>query len=283
MSILSQIKQLLGIQLFELSGASVTIEKVLVFLLFLIGTYIVSKWVRKILNSTLKKRGVERQERYPLVKLTHYMIVVLGIYLAFNSIGVPLTGLLAAAGIVGIVLGFGLQSITSNLVSGVILLGEGTLKVGDLVQVGDNFGEVTDTGVRATTVKTFDNYHLLVPNEEFFSKPFINYSYHDKKIRINVSIGVAYGTDVEKVRKILLNIADENEKVLERPEPMVFFTEHGDSSLKFELKCWISTPFNRKKTQSELNFRINKRFKEEGINIPFPQRDVWLKEKKNEQ
>ncbi|PTD94323.1 mechanosensitive ion channel protein MscS [archaeon SCG-AAA382B04] len=282
MNLTSTISELLGKKLFTIAGAPVTIKKVLVFLILLILTYIASKWIRDILNSALKKRGVEKKERYPLLKLTHYTIIILGVYIAFNSVGIPLTGLLAAAGVVGIVLGFGLQSITSNLVSGVLLLGEGTLKVGDLVQVGDQLGEVTDTGIRATTVKTFDNYHVLVPNEEFFSKPFINYSFHDKKIRIDVPIGVAYGSNVEKVREILLNIASGNEKVLDQPEPLVFFKEHGDSSLNFELKCWIPTPFNRKKTKSELNFEINKKFREENIEIPFPQRDVWLKEEKDE-
>lgn len=280
MNLTFEFEKFLDIPLLDIGGASLTVEKFIVFISFLIGTYVASKWIRKIIDAALKRRGAEKSERYPLIKLTHYIVIILGVYLAFNSVGIPLTGLLATAGILGIILGFGLQSITTNLVSGVILLGEGTLKVGDLVQVGDHFGEVTDTGIRATTVKTFDNYYLLVPNEEFFSKPFINYSYSDKKIRINVSIGVAYGSDTEKVKNLLLEIASENEKVLEMPEPMVFFEEHGESSLDFELKCWIATPFNKKQTKSELNFEINKRFEEENINIPFPQRDIRIKEEK---
>ncbi len=278
MNLIKDINKIISFKLFSIGGTPITIKSFLIFVLVLLGTYIASKWIRKIIDKALEKKGVKSNERYPLIKLSHYIIVVLGIYIAFNSIGIPLTGLLAAAGIFGVVLGFGLQSITSNLVSGIILLGEGTLKVGDLVEVGNQFGEVVDTSVRSTTVKTFDNYHVLVPNEEFFTKPFINYTYSDKKVRLDIPIGVSYVSDVEKVRELLLDIASENEKILEKPEPMVFFKEHGDSSLNFKLKCWVATPFNRKRTKSELNFEINKRFREENIEIPFPQRDVWIKE-----
>lgn len=274
--------EIISTKLLKMGGTYITIKKVIVFFLTLVLTYLFSKWIRRIIDSALEKQGLKSNERYPLLKLSHYTIIVLGVYIAFNSIGIPLTGLLAAAGIFGVVLGFGLQSITSNLVSGIILLSEGSLKMGDLVAVGDQFGEIVDTSIRATTVRTFDNNHVLVPNEEFFTKPFINYTHQDNKIRVGVSIGVAYGSNVEKVREILLNVAYDNEKVLDKPDPMVFFEEHGDSALVFDLKCWITSAFNRKKTKSELNSEINKRFREENINIPYPQRDVWLKGNRSE-
>lgn len=274
---ISGILELLRYEVTSIGGTPITPQSFIIFALIIIFTFIASKWIRKILARSLKKRNLDKGQRHPILKLTHYIIIVLGIYIAFNFIGVPLTGLLAAAGIIGIVLGFGLQSITSNMISGILLMGEGSVRVGDVVEIGDKYGEVTDTGIRATTVKSFDNLSTIIPNQEFFTKPFTNYSYKESNIRITVPIGVAYGSDIDKVKKILIDIANNNDKVLKKPEPIVFFTSFGDSALNFELKCWIGSPILRKRTLTELNYEINKRFDEENISIPFPQRDVWMR------
>ncbi len=274
---ISGILELLRYEVTSIGGTPITPQSFIIFALIIIFTFIASKWIRKILARSLKKRNLDKGQRHPILKLTHYIIIVLGIYIAFNFIGFPLTGLLAAAGIIGIVLGFGLQSITSNMISGILLMGEGSVRVGDVVEIGDKYGEVTDTGIRATTVKSFDNLSTIIPNQEFFTKPFTNYSYKESNIRITVPIGVAYGSDIDKVKKILIDIANNNDKVLKKPEPIVFFTSFGDSALNFELKCWIGSPILRKRTLTELNYEINKRFDEENISIPFPQRDVWMR------
>jgi len=274
---ISGILELLRYEVTSIGGTPITPQSFIIFALIIIFTFIASKWIRKILARSLKKRNLDKGQRHPILMLTHYIIIVLGIYIAFNFIGVPLTGLLAAAGIIGIVLGFGLQSITSNMISGILLMGEGSVRVGDVVEIGDKYGEVTDTGIRATTVKSFDNLSTIIPNQEFFTKPFTNYSYKESNIRITVPIGVAYGSDIDKVKKILIDIANNNDKVLKKPEPIVFFTSFGDSALNFELKCWIGSPILRKRTLTELNYEINKRFDEENISIPFPQRDVWMR------
>ncbi|MFP4006151.1 MAG: mechanosensitive ion channel family protein, partial [Candidatus Hadarchaeia archaeon] len=158
-----------------------------------------------------------------------------------------------------------------------LLMGERSVRVGDWVEFKNMYGVVVDTGVRASTVRTLDNRHILIPNSNFVQSPFTNYSHRDPKIRISIKVSVAYGSDVEKVKGILLDIAENNEKVLDLPEPRVVFQEFGNSSLNFELDCWIGDPKFRRGIKSEINFEIDRRFEENGIEIPFPQRDVHLK------
>ncbi|OKY78882.1 MAG: Small-conductance mechanosensitive channel, MscC family [Candidatus Methanohalarchaeum thermophilum] len=277
MDFISLIGEISKIKLLSISENTITVGDLFVLVIILVGTFLVSRWVRKVVRAALDRSGFKDEAANPILKLIHYFIVVIGIYIGFNSIGVPLTGVLAAAGVAGIIIGFGLQSITSNMISGLILMGDRTVRIGDIVEFDNKLGKVTDTGVRSTTVKTIDNLHIIVPNQELFSKPFVNYSYKDEKIRISTSVGVKYGTNVEKVKEILLEIARDNDTVLNYPEPEVFFSEFGDSALQFKLKCWILAPLKKWKVKSQLNFEVNKRLKEEGITIPFPQRDVWLK------
>ncbi|WP_236629439.1 mechanosensitive ion channel family protein [Methanonatronarchaeum thermophilum] len=225
----------------------------------------------------LRRRGFDQKEIHPFVKITYYTLLIFGVYVAFNVIGIPLTGLLAAAGIVGIILGFGLQSITANMISGILLMGEGTVRIGDVIELDGTIGEVYDTGMRSTTIRTRDNVFIIVPNQELFTKSFTNYSYVEEKVRMDVTVGVAYGSDVEKVTRILYEVAEEIEGVLETPEPTVRFREFGGSSLEFVIKCWVRGPFERRTVRSQMNYLIDERFREEDITIPFPQRSVWFK------
>ncbi len=273
---------ILSISLFAVMGSTITLADILSFILTLLIAYLVSKFVvQPALNKILREGGVKKKNRESALKITHYFIVFLGIYIGVNVLGVQLTSLLAVAGVAGIVLGFGLQPIVSNLVSGLLLMGERTVRVGDWVEFelsnSRMYGVVIDTGIRASTIRTLDNKHVLVPNSSFAQSPFTNYSHQDTRIRISTSVSVAYGTDVEKVKEILLNIAEEHDRVMDLPEPSVYFEEFGNSSLNFRLTCWISDPKFRQEVKSDLNFEVNRRFKEEDITIPFPQRDVHIK------
>ncbi|WGI17550.1 mechanosensitive ion channel domain-containing protein [Methanonatronarchaeum sp. AMET-Sl] len=264
-------------ELFTIAGTSISLRDILIFLIALMVAVFIARWIRNILSAVLKRRGFGQKEIHPILKLTYYTLIIFGVYLAFNIVGIPLTGLLAAAGIIGIVLGFGLQSITSGMISGILLMGEGTVRIGDVIEFDGTLGEVYDTGMRATTIRTRENIFIIVPNQELFSKSFTNYSYVEEKVRMNVEVGVAYGSDVEKVTEILYEVAEEIEGVLDTPEPMVRFREFGGSSLEFVVKCWVRGPFERRTVRSQMNYMIDKRFREEDITIPFPQRSVWFK------
>lgn len=267
-----------SIELFTLAGTKITLLKLITFALVLIFSYLFSKFViSRTLESILKRKGVKKESRASITKIIHYVILLIGLWVAFNILGITITALIAIAGIAGIIIGFGLQPIIANFISGLILMGERTVQVGDWIEIDGKYGRIIDSGVRSSTLETFDNLHVIIPNRNFVENAFINYSYKDNKIRIESPIGVKYGSDVKKVEEILLNIAEENENVLKKPEPVVFFSEFGDYALKFELKCWIRSPKYRKSTKSEINFEIDRIFAEEGITIPFPQMDVWLK------
>ncbi len=178
----------------------------------------------------------------------------------------------------GIGIGFGLQNITNNFVSGLIILFERPIKVGDRIEVGNVAGDVVNISARATTVVTNDNIAIIVPNSEFTSSTVINWSYTDRDVRFNIPVGVSYSSDPEVVGKLLLEVAHDHAGVLKEPKPDVLFEEFGESSLNFVLRVWTRDYTTRPGVfKSELNYRISKKFKEHGIEIPFPQRDIHIR------
>jgi small-conductance mechanosensitive channel len=184
------------------------------------------------------------------------------------------------AGALSVGIGFGLQNIVNNFVSGLILLFERPIRRGDWVQVGTTEGYVQDIRIRSTRIQTFDRSDVIVPNSELISNQVTNYMLGDVRGRAIVRVGVAYGSDVEKVRDILTRVAEEHELVVldgTSPEPTVLFRGFGDSSLDFELRVHLYEIDRRLSTISDLNFAIDKAFREEGVEIPFPQRDVHVK------
>ncbi len=214
--------------------------------------------------------------QYTVTMIVGYIIVGTGLYLAVRRVfDLSHLGTIVAALSVGI--GFGLQEIISNFVSGLILLFERPLKVGDLVEVGDKEGIVKQINIRATTVLTRDNVFLLVPNREFIGQTVVNYGHSDPRMRLKVGVGVSYSSDTKKVRELLLEIARENDQVLKRPAPSVRFTGFGASSLDFEVLIWINNPPAKDDIASDVCFQIFDKFEEHKIEIPFPQRDLHLK------
>ena len=181
------------------------------------------------------------------------------------------------AGALGVGIGFGLQNIVANFVAGLVLLFERPIEVGDRVTVQDVEGNVRDINFRATTVLTTDNITVIVPNSQFLNNPVTNWSHGDPRVRIHVPVGVAYGSDVEKVTRSLLGVAAATEGVLKDPAPSVFFRDFGDSSLDFELLVWIDQPARHIQIRSRINYAIDAAFRKEGIEIPFPQRDMHVR------
>jgi small-conductance mechanosensitive channel len=182
------------------------------------------------------------------------------------------------AGAVGVGIGFGLQNITSNFISGLVILAERPITIGDRVEVAGVTGQVVKIRARSTVVVTNDNITTIVPNQKFIDSPVTNWTYGDPKVRFRIPIGVAYGSDVEKVRAALIAAAEENENTLEDPAPSVFFVGFGESSLNFELVAWSDVmSYRPSRYRSDLNFAISRKLGEAEIEIPFPQRDLNIR------
>ncbi|MBN1420159.1 MAG: mechanosensitive ion channel [Planctomycetes bacterium] len=215
--------------------------------------------------------------RYAVLAISRYAIGTGGVLAALSAVhlGISKIQWILAAASVG--LGFGLQEIVANFVSGIILLVERPIRVGDIVSVGDVSGQVERINIRATAITNWDRQTVLVPNKEFITGKLTNWTYGDLVVRTTISVGAAYGTDPEKVRAILLEVADAHRHVLKTPPPAAFFMGFGDSSLDFVLFVFVPAPAFRFPVQNDLNGAIARRFQEEGIEIPFPQRDVYLR------
>ncbi len=213
--------------------------------------------------------------RYTITTMVGYILLGLGIYLsATQLVNLENLGYVVAALSVGI--GFGLQEIISNFVSGIILLFERPLRVGDIIEVGGREGIVKRIDIRATTLLTRDNLWILVPNKDLVTKEVINFVYTDSKLRIRITVGVAYGSDTALVRRALLEVAHKDGRVLERPAPDVYFLDFGESSLDFVLLVWVSDSLPKERISSDLRFAVDAAFRRHGITIPFPQRDLHL-------
>lgn len=251
---------------------------VLIVFSFLVLFYL-SKKIQKILeNKILIRAGLDKGIARKIGTITKLSILFIGSIIIVQTAGINLSSLGIMAGALGVGIGFGLQNITSNLISGVIILFEKPIKLGDRIDVGGVEGNVYSISFRATTIITNDNISIIVPNSDFIAHKVINWSHNDRNIRFKFPVGVSYKEDPEKVREVLLDVANNNPNVLEQPAPSVLFDGYGESSLDFILAVWTNTHNDKPRIlKSELYFEIFKRFRENGIEIPFPQRDIHIK------
>lgn len=278
-SFISEVGEMFTRSLFDLGQSEISLSTIIYFFLaFILLFYVAGKIKNVLINRILSRADIGIGLRESIGMITKSVIIIIGSVVIIQSAGIDLSTLSLLAGALGVGIGFGLQNITNNLVSGIIILFENPIKVGDRIEVGDISGDVVNISVRATTVLTNNNISIIVPNSEFISNTVINWSHNDRNIRFDVPVGVSYNENPEKVKKILLQVALENENVLQKPEPSVLFEEFGDSSLNFTLLVWTRTYSDKPRPLiSELNFSIFEKFKENGIEIPFPQRDLHIK------
>jgi small-conductance mechanosensitive channel len=276
--IYDSIVEILGHKLFALSTTPVTIESILVVLVTILIFFIVSRILnRKILDRLFIRLKIDESTRFTMLRMSHYIIMVIGVVFAFTNIGVDLSGFGVIFGLLSVGIGFGLQNVTSNFVAGLILLFERPIKIGDRVTVAGTEGDVMEINIRSTTIRSLNNVSIIVPNSEFVSTNVVNWSHGDTKIRLDVEVGVSYNSDLDKVLSVLRTVADEHQQVLKRPEADVLLTGFGDSSWNMTLRAWISNPKYHHKIKSELNCAIVRKFHEHNIEIPFPQRDLHLR------
>ena len=234
---------------------------------------------RLLLNYILNRTPMDLSVRHVVATSAQYLIVIVGFLVLLQSAAhIDLTMLGLVAGGVGVGVGFGLQNIANNLISGIFILFERPIKVGDRIEVGEVHGHVVHIAARATTVRTNDNIDHIIPNSSFTSFNVINWSHGDQKVRFRVPVPVAYGTDARLVERLLLEVAEENENVLKEPSPRVVFWAFGDSALEFQLRVWTTRMLHRRGVfVGQINLAIYEKFQRHGIHIPFPQRDLHLK------
>jgi len=231
-------------------------------------------FVKQILSKYSDDIGVSQS----IGTIIQYFFIIMGAFVVIQSSGINLGSLNVLAGALGVGIGFGLQNIANNFISGLIILFERPIKVGDRIEVGNVTGDVVKISSRASTVSTNDNISIIIPNSELINKQVINWSHNDRRIRYHVPVGVSYKEDPEFIRRVILEVADENKDVLKRPAPDVLFIGYGDSSINFDLLVWTSSYIDKPIIlRSQLYYEIFKMFKEHKIEIPFPQRDLHLK------
>jgi small-conductance mechanosensitive channel len=263
--------------LFALGGTTVTLASIVSFVVFVALAFAISAFLRRGLGTVYRRRELDVGVQYALNRLLHYVIIGVGIFLALDNLGVSVTALAGLGAILAVGIGFGLQNIAQNFVSGLILLLERPVKKGDFVEVGDVRGSVRQIHARATVVTTRDNVDIIVPNGQFITEQVVNQTYDNRRVRLRINVGVAYGSDTDLVRQTLLEVAREEVSVLQEPSPDVLFSDFGDSSLDFTLMVWIADPLGAPRTGSQLRFAIDRAFRQSGIEIPFPQRDLHLR------
>ena len=270
---------ILGHSLFEVGGQQVSILSFMTAGLVFYLTHLVSKYIDRGLHSFFEdKNDLDSGIKDSIKRFSKYTILMIGSILAFDTVGIKLSSLAAIGAVLMVGIGFGLQNITQNFISGIIILLERPIKVGDLVEVKGVSGKVIDIGARSTLINTRDEVSIIVPNSQFISEQVINESLSSMKTRYHIKVGVAYGSDTSEVEKILLTIAKENRRVLEYPQPQVYFVDFGTSSLDFRLSLWISDMWHYEAILSEVRFAIDKKFREHSLEIPFQQMDLHLKD-----
>lgn len=237
-----------------------------------------SRRTERFIHKALLYKDIDPGIKGSMETFSKYLVLIIGIMISMSSIGLNMNSLTAFWTVLGVGLGFGLQNITQNFISGIIILLERPIKKGDIVRIGQTSGRVLDIKARSTLILTRDDIVIVVPNSQFISEQVINESFSGHKIRLHLKVGVAYGSDVDLVTRCLLEVAREQEKVLKSPPPTVTLEDFGDSSLVFHLRLWSSELWFYDILLSEMRYEITRKFQANDIRIPFPQRDIYIKQ-----
>ena len=263
-----------------LPGISLTLVQIFLLVALLLGIFWISARTKSFLfNRFLVNSGLDRSLQYAIAQIVSNIVLVVGVFIVLDNAGIHLGTLTVFAGAVGVGIGFGLQNIASNFISGLVILAERPITIGDRVEVAGVAGQVQQIRARSTVILTNDNITMIVPNTKFIDSPVTNWTYGDPRVRFRIPVGVAYGSDLEKVRNALVEVARENSHVLPQPEPTVFLETFGESSINLELVVWSKEmSYRPRRFRSDLNFAIAQKLREAGIEIPGPQRDLHFRD-----
>ena len=262
-----------------LPGVSLSLFQIFLLIALLISVFWLSSRTKRFLfNRFLAQSGLDRSLQYAIAQIVSNVVLIVGIFIVLDNAGIHLGALAVFAGAVGVGVGFGLQNIASNFISGLVILAERPITIGDRVEVAGIVGQVQHIRARSTVIVTNDNITMIVPNSKFIDSPVTNWTYGDPRVRFRIPVGVAYGSDIDKVRAALVAAGKENPHTLSDPEPSVFLEKFGENSIEFELVVWSSEmSYRPRRYRSDLNFAIEKRLREAGIELAFPQRDLHIR------
>jgi len=262
-----------------LPAVNLSLFQIFLLIALLVAVFWISSRTKRFLfNRFLAKSGLDRSLQYAIAQIVSNVVLIVGIFIVLDNAGIHLGALTVFAGAVGVGVGFGLQNIASNFISGLVILAERPITVGDRVEVAGIAGQVQHIRARSTVIVTNDNITMIVPNTKFIDSPVTNWTYGDPRVRFRVPVGVAYGSDVNKVRETLIAAARAHSAALSEPEPSVFLEKFGDSTIDFQLVVWSQEmSYRPSRFKSDLNFLIEKHLREVGIEIPNPQRDLHIR------
>lgn len=263
---------------FQLAGVRITMGRVLLAVL-LVYLALTASWLARTLVNEQVSRGwaLERGVADSIITLVHYAVITVGVFMALGALGVELQNFAIVAGALGVGIGFGLQTVVNNFVSGLILLFERPVRVGDTVEMEGEWGTIKKIGLRSTVVTNFTQAEVIVPNADLVSQKVTNWTLTNPVTRVTMPVGVAYGSDVQKVLEILVEAGSVHPSIATEPSPMALFMGFGDNSLDFELRVWVTDVVSRLPARSVVLAEIDRRFREAKIEIPFPQRDLHIR------
>src|SRR5213595_1676872 len=263
-----------------LPAINLSLVQIFLLIALLVAVFWLSSGTKRFLfNRLLAQSGLDRSLQYAIAQVVSNIVLAVGIFFVLENAGIHLAALAVFAGAVGVGVGFGLQNIASNFISGLVILAERPITIGDRVEVAAITGQVQQIRARSTVIRTNDNITMIVPNTKFIDSPVTNWTYGDPRVRFRIPVGVAYGSDIGKVREALLAAGGESPQVLDEPSPTVFLEAFGGSSINLELVVWSKEmSYRPRRFRSDLNFAIARKLREAGVEIPSPQRDISFRE-----
>jgi len=271
------IKEFLEFKLISLENYSLTVSNIVIVIVIIGVTYGLLYFINKIFKRHWKYNDWETGRSHSLFLLIRYISWTIALVLCVSTLGINTNFFLAGSAAIFVGLGFGLQSFFNDLISGIILLFDGAIKVDDVIEVDGIVGKVIKMNLRATSIMNRDDIFMIIPNHKFFAEKVINWSHGQEKTRFTLDVGVAYGSDTRLVEQTLLEAAKAHPDVLKAPDPRVRFDNFGDSSLDFKLQFYSENSFGIERVKSDIRFEIDQKFREKSIEIPFPQRDMNIK------
>lgn len=275
--VLETVNHIWNTEIFTINETPIVVSKIVIALLLLVIGIMLAKLIsRRVEKTILPRLHVEPGAASAVQSILYYMMLTVAVVLSLQMAGVPLTVFTIFGGALALGIGFGSQNVVNNFISGLILLIERPIKVNDLVTIQDETGTIVKIGARATKIYSYQGTTFIVPNSKLLENSVVNWNLPTKKLRVIISVGVAYGSDTALVSSLLEQLLEDHARVLDSPENQVLFMNFGDSSLDFELHFWIipRSVLDRKKIESDLRFKIDELFRDNNISIPFPQRDL---------
>jgi small-conductance mechanosensitive channel len=276
-SFFSLLKEFWSFELLHLENMTVSVYHIFGLLIIILLTRLIIKFTGKIISRQIKQKNLDEGRTLALYQIIKYIIIVAAILIGLDVIGIKFTLLLGGAAALLVGVGLGLQSTFNDIFSGIILLFERSISVGDILEVDGTVGRVVEINIRTSEVATYDNISILMPNSKLVNNSIINWSHNRQLTRFTVDVGVSYGSDVQLVKKLLHDAAVEHPDVDKTRPPDIFFSDFGDSALQFDLKFWCTNLLQIGRIRSDIRFAIDAKFREKGVTIPFPQRDLHLR------